>query len=312
MILPCPADLKNFKQFPLTLTLVVLNVFIFVLIFSGVNSHFSSLPLLENDSLNVTGRIYHQYLKGLSKEALSAKPSWIRELNIGNVDQMEVLGSYALRDGRFMASAETLSFVGDEVRIAEWKKDLVQFRDKYRDQNLYRFGLSASKRNFLSWITYQFSHSNWMHLLSNLMFLVLIGAAVEAVAGSSVLLFIYLLGGLAGGLTFLLWDWEGTVPMVGASASISALLVFYCVAETRFRIRFLYFISPFPGQYGAIYLPTLLIFPLFIAADLSNLWATPDGFGGGIAYSAHLGGAAFGAVAGFLHRVKALPVLTQS
>ncbi len=90
--------------------------------------------------------------------------------------------------------------------------------------------------------------------------------------------------------------------MVGASASISALLAFYCIVETRIRIRFLYFVSPMPGQYGAIYLPTLLIVPLFLVVDLANLWSTPEGLGGGVAYAAHIGGTVMGLIAGFVYR----------
>lgn len=316
MILPCPADLKNYKQFPLMWTLVFLNIFIFVLIFSGSSSNLSSsnlssAPLLEKEGLILSGRLYHQYLQKLPSEELFAKPAWIHKLKSENEDQMGVLGSYALRDGRFLVGAEKLLYRGDEIQISQWKKDLVSFRNKYQEQHLYQFGLSASKRNPLSWITYQFSHSNWMHLLSNLMFLVLIGAAVEGLVGSGALLFVYIIGGIAGGFSFLLWDLDGAVPMVGASASISALLLFYCVAESRTRIRYLYIISPLPGQYGAIYLPTLLIIPLFIVVDLSSLWANPEGFGSGVAYAAHLGGAAIGALTGFFYRGKSPAVLTE-
>lgn len=312
MILPYPEDIQHYKRYPLTLTLGILNVFIFILIFSGVSMNLASDSLLEEQGLALTGRLYYQYLQGLQSQALFDKPAWIHGLKSGNEDQMGVLGSYALRDGRFLASAETLPYKGDEVQISEWKRELVKFRDKYEGQHLHRFGLSASKSNPLSWITYQFSHSNWIHLLSNLLFLILIGAAVEGLVGSSVLLFVYLFGGLAGGLSFLLWDLDGSVPMVGASASISALLLFYCVAETRKRVRYLYVISPLPGQYGAIYLPTLLIIPLYIVVDLSNLWSTPEGLGGGVAYVAHLGGAAIGGLLALFYRGKKLPALTES
>lgn len=311
MILPYPTDIKNYKQFPLTLTLVFLNTFIFILIFSGASSSsLSSAALLESEGLTLTGRLYYQYLRGLSSQEAARKPAWIRELKPVSEDQMAVLGSYALRDGRFLARAEKSVYLGDEVQISQWRNDLAKFRNNYQEQHLFHFGLSAAKSSPLAWITYQFSHSNWVHLLSNLMFLLLIGSAVEGLVGSGSLLFVYVLGGFAGGLGFLLWDLNSAVPMVGASASISALLLFYCIAEPRMRVRFLYIISPLPGQYGPIYLPTLLIIPLFIAVDLSNLWSTPEGLGSGVAYAAHLGGAAIGALVGFFYRGKKLPVLT--
>ncbi|WP_295905741.1 rhomboid family intramembrane serine protease [uncultured Bdellovibrio sp.] len=304
MILPCPEDFRDYTRFPLTITLVVLNIFIFVLIFSGASSTISSSSVLQRDGLTLTGRLYYQYLQNLSSEALYEKPAWVHEIKSQNIEQMGVLGAYALRDARFLASAETLSYKGDDVQIAHWKTDFVEFRKKYQEQLLYRFGLSSSEKGPFAWLTYQFSHSNWIHLLSNLAFLALIGVAVEGLVGSGALLFIYVLGGIAGGAGFLFSDSHGTVPMVGASASISALLAFYCVAETRIRVRFLYFVSPMPGQYGAIYLPTLLIVPLFLVVDLANLWATPEGLGSGVAYAAHLGGTLIGALAAFAYRWK--------
>lgn len=90
--------------------------------------------------------------------------------------------------------------------------------------------------------------------------------------------------------------------MVGASASISALMGFYVATELRTRIRYLYFVSPIPGHYGAIYLPTWLIIPMFLLVDLESLWATPEGLGGGVAYAAHLGGAFGGLLLGLVIR----------
>lgn len=312
MIIPSPENLKDYTRFPLTLTLVVLNVFIFVLIFSGASSTLSTSSLLQNEGLELTGRLYYQYLQALPAQALYEKPTWMHKMSSANVEQMGVLGAFALRDSRFLEKGETMVFRGDDIQIATWKKDLVEFRKKYQQQLLYRFGLSSGMQGPLAWMTYQFSHSNWLHLLSNLVFLVVIGAAVEAIAGSGLLVLIYMLGGVAGGLGFLLSDVHGTVPMVGASASISALLAFYCVAEMRRRVRFLYFASPLPGHYGAIFLPTLLIIPLFLIVDLANLWATPEGLGGGVAYAAHLGGSLCGVLLGLAYRWKSQRVLQRA
>lgn len=302
MILPNPADLKDVTKYPLTLTLVALNLVIFMMIFSGVRESFPSSKLLKDEGLELTGRLYYQYLKEVSPTELAKKPAWILKMSSLNEEHMLVLGAYALRDSRFLTTAETTQFRGDEIKIDTWKKQVVQFNEGYKRHLLFRFGLSSLEKNSLSWLTYQFSHSNWFHLLSNLAFLLVIGAAVEGLAGSGALLIIYLLGGVAGGLGFILSNVHGTIPMVGASASISALLAFYCVAELRGRVRYFYFLSPLSGHFGSIYLPTLLILPLFLLVDLASFWSTPEGLGGGVAYTAHLGGTALGLAAGILYR----------
>ena len=312
MILPNPVDLRDFLRYPLTLTLVFLNLFIFVLIFSGGQNSLSESGLLQDEKLVLSGRLYYQYLKELPAAALYEKPAWIHELHTDSADQMLILGSYALRDADFLNKAEEFSYHGDEIQIAAWKKDVHVFREKYQEQLLFRFGLSSLEKGPLSWLTYQFSHSSWIHLLSNLLFLVVIGAAVESLAGSSVLLWVYVLGGVMGGVGFLLSQKAGTIPMVGASASISALLAFYCAAETRPRIRYFYFVSPLPNHHGFIYLPTLLIVPLFLLVDLANFWSIPEGLGGGVAYAAHLGGTVFGLFAGIIYRLVIRPEIKNS
>lgn len=302
MILPYPEQVQSLKRFPLTLTLAALNVLLFVIIFSGSTGDLSSSVLLDQEGLILTGRLYHQYYDKLSAQERSGRPAWMKNTNPGDGEHLGVLGAYALRDASFVSVAEKLDFAGDQIQIQGWRKDFREFRKKYQEQLLYKFGLSSSEMRPFSWITYQFSHSTWMHLLSNLVFLVVMGMAVESLVGGGGLLLLYMLGGLTGGLGFLWFDPHGTVPMVGASASISALLAFYCVAESRVRVRFLYLVSPMPGYYGAIYLPTLLMVPLFLVSDVANLWATPEGLGAGVAYAAHLGGAALGVFLGALYR----------
>lgn len=302
MIIPFPEDIHRLKRYPLTLTLLILNTMIFFLFFTKDTGSLSSSQLLNSEGLHLTGRLYYQYLQDLPAKDLYVKPTWVQQMSFYNSEQMKVLGSYALRDSDFLAKAEHLKFTGDDIKILSWRKNLSEFCDEYKDQTLFHFGLSSLSRSPLSWLTYQFSHSNWLHLFSNMAYLLVIGVAVELLVGSAWLLAVYILGGLAGGLGFLLSDAHGTVPMVGASASISALLAFYCVAEVRRRVRYMFFVSPAAGLFGAIYLPTLLIVPLFLLADLASFWASPEGLGGGVAYAAHLGGTVCGLAMGLTYR----------
>lgn len=305
MILPYVAEHSQFRKYPMTGMLVFLNVFVFLLFFAGqISERMSASPMLKNESLALSGQIYWQYLQSLSPTEQKQKPAWINSMQSKDVGQMEVLGAFALRDADFLSKIETVTAYGDDVALQGWREAAVQFRKQYFEQTLYHFGLSSLQNGPASWVTYQFSHAGAIHLFSNLLFLVVIGAAVEAGFGSLTLLVVYLLGGFAGGAGFLMTNAHGVIPMVGASASVSALLAFYCLAEARRRIRYVYFISPMPEHYGYIYLPTLLIIPLFLLVDLSSLLSTPEGLGSGVAYSAHLGGSIFGFAAAGLWRLK--------
>jgi|GEM_PF-1394082 Uncharacterized membrane protein (homolog of Drosophila rhomboid) len=301
MIFPCPADLRNLLKYPLTLTLAFLNIFIFFVFFQETTEPWNKLTILEKDSLVLSGRLYYQFSQTHPKIAKDLPP-WLGGVDLKDEAQMEVLGALALRDGDFLKQSSEYKFSGDPIAIASWQKEMKIFQDRYFSQALFRFGLSSIQKNSLAWFTYQFSHSGMVHLLSNMIFLLVMGFAVEALVGSFGVLVIYLAGGLAGGLGFLLINGHGAIPMVGASAAVSALLSFYCLAEPRRRVRYVYFISPVQGQFGFIYLPTLLIIPFFLIADFGSLLATPEGLGGGVAYSAHIGGTLIGIVMAFAWR----------
>jgi membrane associated rhomboid family serine protease len=302
MILPQPVPLEKYHRYPLTWTLLALNVLIFFIFFAGQPDSFYQQKILQSTSTVVTGRLYHQYLQSLPAAEQKTRAFWTARLSTESLEQMELLGTYAMRDADFLKAAATMPFRGDEVAIARWRENVAEFAKYYEDETIYNFGLNKSDLKSWTWITYQFSHASLVHLFSNMLFLVVIGTAVESLVGGFGLLALYVLGGIAGGAAFLYYNGHGTIPMVGASAAISALLAFYFVVETRRRVRFVFFISPMPAHHGFIYLPTLLIFPLFLLVDFTNLLASPDGLGGGVAYAAHVGGTLFGLCTGAFAR----------
>lgn len=302
MILPQPESLSQYHRFPLTWTLLLLNILIYFTFFAGQPESFNNQKILQTTSTVVTGRLYSQFLQSLTPKLRAERPSWALKLSPDVSEHMEILGAYSLRDGEFLKASQTMKFAGDDVAIENWRVDMAAFVRQYGEDTTYGYGLNNLELKSWTWITYQFSHAGIVHLFSNMLFLVVIGTAVETLVGGFGLLFLYVAGGIVGGAAFLLYNGHAVTPMVGASASISALLSFYFVVEARKRIRFVYFISPFAGHNGFIYLPTLLIFPLFMLVDFTNLIANPDGLGGSVAYSAHVGGSLLGILTGVVAR----------
>lgn len=309
MIFPVPEIPRRWENYPLTWCLLGLNVFLFLLFFWRLDDKMAGVDFTRAENMQTTGQLYRQYL---SENPKAVRAGWMLQTHFEDSEQMEILGTQALRDEGFLSSAEKFKFYGDEIRIARWQKDLAAFKSAYFGDILFTFGLH-SFRPFLPWVTYQFSHSGWAHLASNMVFMVVIALPIETMIGSWGLLLVYLLGGFAGGLGFLVLGGSTVVPMVGASASVSALLSFYAFAEVRRSIRFGYFISPMPQQYGFIHLSPLLIVPLFLIVDFASLISTPSGLGTGVAYSAHVGGTLFGLVAALLWRSSfAARIFTKS
>lgn len=281
----------DYKKHPLTWTLVFTNVIVFFMFFFNSSSSQKSHSFLKTENIEISGRLYAQFLQN---EKNQKTPGWVREMNPKSSEHMQLLGAYAIREDLFLKVAQSYDFFGDQVQISKWKKELEIFQKSQDEQWINKFGLSSQQKDYFSWITYQFAHGGVIHLLSNMIFLVLIGMAVENMVGSLMLLQIYLFGGFFGGIFFLLLNSHGSVPMVGASASISGLLSFYFIYEARRNIRYFYFLTPLPGQWGWIYLPKILILPMFIVSDFTSILSSPEGFGTSIAYTAHVGGTLFG------------------
>ena len=300
---PCPVNFWEPSKYPLTWGLIFINFFIYVVFFlSARDGNWESF--FSEKNLTLSGKIYHQYLDR-NPELKSALPHWIQEMNPVEDYHYQSLAAWALRDSVFLDNAEQADIDGDAVAIKNWKEGLHRFKNSYFDQSVFKLGLSQVTKDSLSWVTYQFSHSSLIHLLSNMIYLLIIGTAVEAMIGSAGLVLIYLFGGIAAGVMFLfIKSHGGAVPMVGASGSVSALMAFYVIFETRKYIRYVYLISLHPRHHGNLYLPTLWIVPLFMISDFSNLLSSIEGLGAGVAYSAHIGGTLFGAfVALFLRYI---------
>ena len=303
MIIPCPVDFWNYAKYPLTWAIIITNLLMFMIFFLDGKDSINWVTFFSEQNMTTTGRVYEQYLKELPEEKKAQLPAWVSTLKIQNTEHYQTFGSWALRDYAFLNQAEKIEVIGDVVALAHWREGIKQFRESYFDQLVFRLGLSQVNKNSLSWITYQFSHSGFLHLISNMIYFLIIGAAVEAMVGSVGLIVLYLLGGIFAGLFFLMIKSHGgAIPVVGASGSISALISFYVVFEQRTRIRYAYFVSLLPKHHGYIYLPTLWMFPLFIISDFAHHLSSVEGLGSGVAYTAHIGGTLFGVVAALILR----------
>ena len=150
----------------------------------------------------------------------------------------------------------------------------------------------------LTAITSMFLHGSWAHLLGNMLFLWIFGNNVEDALGRIRFLVFYLLGGVAATAAQTLVtlgyasELEGTIPHVGASGAISAVLGGYLVLLPHAKVLTLIFfvLREIPA------LVFLLIWFGFQLWDGSASLSHPEE-GGGVAFFAHIGGFVFGALA---------------
>lgn len=141
--------------------------------------------------------------------------------------------------------------------------------------------------------TYALLHSpdNLLHLLGNMLGIYFIGRIILPLLGSKRFMWLYVGGVAVGGLFWAFVNSTTGVPLLGASAGVAAMLVFFAALDPNRPISvLLFFIIPVSIK------PKWLVFFL-LAFDLLGFFASelPTGAGiGGIAHSAHLGGFALG------------------
>ena len=145
---------------------------------------------------------------------------------------------------------------------------------------------------FLPLFTSMFWHGGWMHLFGNMLYLWIFGDNVEDRLGHLRYAAFYVLGGLAGALTQVALAPGSTLPTIGASGAIAAVLGAYVVSFPRSRV--LTFIPVF-------FLPWLVEIPAvvflvawFVVQLAAGFLSMHSPESGGVAWWAHIGGFASG------------------
>jgi membrane associated rhomboid family serine protease len=147
----------------------------------------------------------------------------------------------------------------------------------------------------LTLVSSMFLHGGWMHLIGNMWYLWIFGDNVEDRFGHARYLLFYFAAGIVAALVQYATNPVSNLPTVGASGAIAGVLGAYAVAFPRARVMTLVPIFVF---IQVVPLPALLVLGLwFVIQFFSGTLALGAAMSGGIAFWAHIGGFAFGALA---------------
>ena len=152
-------------------------------------------------------------------------------------------------------------------------------------------------------LTSMFMHGGLLHIAGNMLFLWIFGNNVEDSMGRPTFVGFYVAGGLAASLLQTVVDPNSTIPNLGASGAIAAVLGGYALLYPRARVATLIFIVFF---ITVLELPALLVLGGWFVLQLLDASASAGGAEGGVAYFAHIGGFIFGllTVKMFANRIK--------
>jgi membrane associated rhomboid family serine protease len=150
----------------------------------------------------------------------------------------------------------------------------------------------------LTLVTYQFLHADIVHLVGNLIFLWVFADNVEQALGRLRFLVFYLAVGALAALAFAVSDPGSRVPLIGASGSISGVVIAYLMLRPCAKLTALVFAIPL--RISAYWIIGVFIFIQFI-----NLGSATKS---DVAWWCHIGGMAAG---GILFPLMKLPGVTR-
>ena len=149
-------------------------------------------------------------------------------------------------------------------------------------------------RHWVTTLTAMFLHGSWSHIIGNMVFLWAFGPEVEDAMNPLRFSAFYLVGGLVAMLSQVVADPNSTVPNLGASGAIAAVMGAFLVTYPHDRMRSLLVIFVFVR---VTLIPAALLIVVWFLMQLLNAGAIANVQTGGVAYLAHVGGCIFGAVA---------------
>ncbi len=174
--------------------------------------------------------------------------------------------------------------------------------------------------HLLTLLSSMFLHGGFMHIIGNMLFLWVFADNIEAVVGNTKFVLFYLLGGIAASLAHIIMDGgssdmsnccqpciqecgekaiacAGSIPSLGASGAISAVMGAYLVMFPKSQIKVLVLIL-FRSFFMSAWIFLIIWFGQQLISGVGNMMSVETSASSGVAWWAHIGGFAFGIIAG--------------
>lgn len=171
---------------------------------------------------------------------------------------------------------------------------LEDYRALRKHHPFHRWGFVPADLTLLRLVTHQFLHADALHLAGNMLFLWAMGGLLERSLGPALFLGAYLASGAVAALA----HWAGHVgssePAIGASGAVSGLIGLFALRHGREPLRLALVAMAFAAPRLYVVTWPAWIFPGLWLVEQLLFFAAGSTLE--IAFLAHLGGFAFGAL----------------
>jgi membrane associated rhomboid family serine protease len=205
---------------------------------------------------------------------------------------------FPLRDSHPTYKTPFVTFFLIVVNVIVFLLELGLMNSDFIIENYALIPAKVDLGNFVTWapfITSQFLHAGFLHIISNMWFLKIFGDNVEERFGHILFIFIYLFCGAVGGFLQYIFLPNSEIPMLGASGAVAGVLGAYLVFFPHHKVKTL---IPLGFFWTTANISAYFMLVYWFAIQLfSGVGSVVDTQMGGVAFWAHVGGFAAGYIA---------------
>ena len=285
MLIPIKHENMAARRWPvITIGLIAINVAVFLFTMSAIDDEAPQLGEVKSHILILAALHPELKMQPQSQQLVDGfKQSHPEQWKQVQSPYRDVINAY---DAKIRMTEDTSKLQGEMDSLN------AQFVNLSKSSIIEQYAFVPAHPRPISYLTANFLHGGWMHLIGNMWFLWLAGFVLEDVWGRWVYSAFYLIAGVAA-LQFWAWSNPGSIaPTLGASGAVAALMGAFLVRFPKIKIEMAYllFFRLYRFKAAAYWLLPLWLFSEIFYGSLS-------GSSGGVAHWAHVGGFLFGALA---------------
>jgi membrane associated rhomboid family serine protease len=171
---------------------------------------------------------------------------------------------------------------------------------------LGKYAFVPGRPAVMTYITANFLHAGWLHLIGNMWFLWLAGAILEDTWGRNIYPAFYLIAGALALQVHALVNAGSLTPTIGASGAIAGLMGAFLVRFPRTKVDMAWIMMYRLYRFKAA---AYWLLPMWLLTEL--FYGTLFGQLSGVAHWAHIGGFLFGALIAVVVRASGLEQMAE-
>ena len=285
MLIPIRHENMEARRWPVvTLALIAINVAVFLFTMSAIDNEAPELGEIKSHILILAALHPELKLQPESQHLVDGfKESHPEQWKQVQSPYRDIMNAYDAKI-RMMEDTSKLQAEMDSLNT--------QFLSLSKTSITEQYAFVPAQPTAISYLTANFLHGGWLHLIGNMWFLWLAGFVLEDVWGRWLYSVFYLIAGAAA-LQFYAWSNPGSItPTLGASGAVAALMGAFLVRFPKMKIEmaWLFFFKLYRFKAAAYWL-----LPFWLAIEI--FYGTLFGSSSGVAHWAHVGGFLFGALA---------------